>query len=159
MSANNHTYRVRMTWTGNTGKGTVRPAAYSRNHEIVVEGKPVIPASSDPAFRGDPTRYNPEELLVAALSDCHMLWYLDMCARQGIVVTAYVDDAEGFMTENEDGSGQFTQVILHPQITLVDTSQQELADAQHHLAHELCFIARSVNFPVTVEPVYCSSLS
>lgn len=154
MSGHNHTYRIQVTWTGNTGNGTVRPNGYSRDHEIAADGKIVIPASSDPAFNGDPTRYNPEELLVAALSECHMLWYLSRCAKHGVTVTAYVDNTEGVMEENPDGSGQFTQVVLRPQITLANPDQRDLADAQHHEAHEMCFIARSVNFPVTVEPTY-----
>lgn len=154
MSGRNHTYRVQVTWTGNTGSGTARPSSYSRNHEIAADGKVVIAASSDPAFRGDPSRYNPEELLVAALSDCHMLWYLGLCAGAGIVVTAYEDIATGTMVEHRDGSGEFTEVTLHPHITLQNPDQQEAADALHHEAHAMCFIARSVNFPVTVEASY-----
>ncbi len=154
MSAHNHTYQVQVTWTGNTGSGTARPAAYSRNHEITAIGKPMIVGSSDPAFRGDPARWNPEELMVVALSQCHMLWYLGLCAKHGVVVTAYTDAAEGTMREHADGSGEFTQVILRPRITLANPADRDLADARHHEAHEMCFIARSVNFPVHVEATY-----
>lgn len=149
-----HEYHVSVHWTGNTGSGTNTPAGYSRDHEVAAEGKPAIAASSDPAFRGDAARWNPEELLVASLSQCHMLWYLGLCARAGIVVTAYEDAATGVMTENADGSGEFREVVLHPRIALADVSQQAAADDLHHQAHEMCFIARSVDFPVTVSAEY-----
>jgi len=156
MSGKNHHYPVTVTWTGNTGDGTAVPNGYSKDHEISGDGKPVIPTSSDPAFRGDPARWNPEELLVASLSQCHMLWFLSRCAKYGVVVTAYVDHAEGVMIEDRDGGGRFSSVVLRPEITLAAGADQERADAQHHAAHELCFIANSVNFPVTVEPIYRS---
>lgn len=154
MTNNTHTYQVEVQWTGNSGQGTASPAAYSRNHEIRAAQKPVIEASSDPAFRGDPTRYNPEELLVASLSECHMLWFLGLCAKHKIVVTAYNDAAEGTMIEHSDGSGEFTNAILRPQIQLADEADEERADALHHEAHHMCFIARSVNFDVAVEATY-----
>lgn len=154
MAAKEHHYPVTVTWTGNTGTGTARMTGYARNHEISVKGKPVIPASSDPAFRGDPERWNPEELLVASLSECHMLWYLSTSVRNKQVVTGYVDHAEGLMIEDEHGSGRFERVVLRPTITLAPGSDVELADSLHHTAHEMCFIARSVNFPTTVEATY-----
>ena len=139
-------------WTGNTGQGTSAYAAYSRNHEVGAPGKiGPIWGSSDPAFRGDPARYNPEELLLAALSACHMLATLHLCADAGIVVTDYIDRAEGQMKENADGSGEFTRVVLRPRLTISDPGRApELAEI-HHRAHELCFIARSVNFEVACE--------
>ena len=106
-----HPYPVEVRWTGNTGEGTASYKTYDRSHEISVPGKPIIPGSSDPAFRGDPTRYNPEELLVASLSTCHMLWYLHLCADANIVVTEYRDDPIGIMTQTKDGGGRFTEVI------------------------------------------------
>ena len=118
MTAQQHRYATTVTWTGNPGGGTNRRGNHSRNHEIAVEGKPAIPASSDPAFRGDPTRYNPEDLLVASLSACHMLWFLSLCGKAGIAVTGYVDHAEGTMEETPDGGGHFTLVVLRPEITL-----------------------------------------
>lgn len=154
MSEKSHTYQVNVIWTGNTGAGTTSPAAYSRSHEISAEGKPTIVGSSDPAFRGDPARWNPEEFMVVALSQCHMLWYLGLCAKHGIVVTAYEDAASGTMQEHRDGSGEFTEVVLHPRITLADISRREEADALHEEAHHMCFIARSVSFPVAVEADY-----
>lgn len=114
----------------------------------------MIAGSSDPGFRGDPTRWNPEELMVVALSQCHMLWYLGLCAKHGIVITEYEDDASGTMHEHPDGSGEFTEVTLHPRITLADMSRRDDAEALHEEAHHMCFIARSVNFPVTVEASY-----
>ena len=150
--SNQHHYKTTLEWTGNTGSGTSSYRAYSRNHVVSVANKEDILCSSDPSFRGDPSRYNPEELLVASLSSCHMLWYLHLCAVNNIVVIAYKDNAEGTMQENEDGSGDFTGVILHPVVTVADTSMQERAVALHHEANRLCFIARSVKFPVTHQP-------
>ncbi len=147
-----HRYRVRLRWTGNKGEGTVSYRAYSRAHELSAQGKPAIDGSSDPAFRGDATRWNPEELLVAALSACHQLSYLHLCADAGIVVTAYEDEAEGVMVEQAGGAGQFERVVLRPLVTVAAGSDAEKARALHHVAHEKCFIARSVNFPVTHEP-------
>ncbi len=147
-----HTYRLTTTWTGNTGRGTADYGAYARDHEITAPGKSApIPGCSDPAFRGDASRYNPEELLVASLSACHMLWVLHLCAHAGIVITEYSDDASGTMTESADGAGQFTRVVLRPRMTIADASRIEEAMAVHERAHELCFIARSVNFPVEHE--------
>ena len=147
-----HTYRVMVTWTGNTGTGTATYRGYSRNHDLKVEAKPTISASSDPVFRGDRTRWNPEELLVAALSSCHQLAYLHLCADSGIVVTAYHDHAEGVMREDADGGGHFERVVLRPNVTITDASKADLARELHHRAHDLCFIARSVNFDVACEP-------
>jgi organic hydroperoxide reductase OsmC/OhrA len=150
-----HHYQLTATWTGNLGSGTSDYRAYSREYEIAVPGgqkRVPIPGSSDPAFRGDGSRYNPEELLVAALSGCHMLWVLHLCAEAGIVVTAYEDSPIGTMHENQDGSGEFTAVVLHPRMTIADGSQIEQARSLHHRAHQMCFIARSVNFRVSHEP-------
>jgi organic hydroperoxide reductase OsmC/OhrA len=145
----NHLFRVRSTWTGNRGTGTSGYRDYSRNHEVSGAGKSeVIAGSSDPAFRGDGSRYNPEELLVASLSACHMLWLLHLCADAGISVISYTDDAVGTMSENEDGSGEFIRVVLHPRMVIANAAQIEQARALHHEAHEMCFIARSVKFPV-----------
>jgi organic hydroperoxide reductase OsmC/OhrA len=149
-----HTYAVQMTWTGNLGTGTSSYRAYSRNHEIQAEGKPMIPGSSDPAFRGDPTRYNPEELLVVSLSTCHLLWYLHLCATAGIVVVDYTDDPVGTMVETEDGGGHFTEVTLRPQAVLKAGADLQLAKQLHDQAHQMCFIANSVNFPVRCVPTF-----
>jgi organic hydroperoxide reductase OsmC/OhrA len=147
-----HRYAVTVRWTGNTGTGTSAYRAYTRNHEIYGEGKPAIPGSSDPHFRGDRTRWNPEELLVAALSACHQLTYLHLCADAGVIVTAYEDAAQGVMVESADGGGQFTSVVLHPKVTIRAGSNTELANSLHEKAHALCFIARSVSFNVEAEP-------
>ncbi len=154
MSTNTHTYALTVGWTGNTGEGTARPNAYSKNHVVRAAGRPEILGSSDPAFNGDPDRYNPEELLVAALSQCHMLWFLSRCAKHGVVVTAYVDDATGTMVEHRDGGGEFVNVTLRPRITLASPADPALLARLHEESHHLCFIARSVNFPVEVEAVY-----
>ncbi|BAI75812.1 OsmC-family protein like (plasmid) [Azospirillum sp. B510] len=152
MAHREHRYAVRLDWTGNLGTGTSAYRAYSRDHALCAGTKPAIPATSDPAFRGDPARWNPEELLVGALSSCHQLWYLHLCSAAGIVVTAYSDDAEGLMAEEADGAGQFTAVLLRPRVTLAPGSDADAALALHHQAAEKCFIARSVNFPVRHEP-------
>jgi organic hydroperoxide reductase OsmC/OhrA len=141
-------------WTGNQGSGTSAYRAYSRNHEISAAGKPVVPASSDPAFNGDPGRYNPEDLLVASLSGCHMLWYLHLCAENKVVVLEYLDNASGTMEETAGGGGRFVEVTLHPSITVTAQSDLDTARRLHHDAHEKCFIAGSVNFPVRVQPEF-----
>jgi organic hydroperoxide reductase OsmC/OhrA len=147
-----HRHSITVGWSGNLGTGTSDYGAYSRDHEIGAKGKPNIHGSSDPAFRGDPSRWNPEELLVASLSACHMLWYLHLAADHQIIVTAYTDQAEGVMEERPDGSGRFMRVVLRPTVTVVTGSDTERAHALHHVAHEKCFVANSVNFPVACEP-------
>jgi organic hydroperoxide reductase OsmC/OhrA len=149
-----HHYSITTTWTGNRGAGTKDYRAYARDHEIFAEGKSAtVPGSSDKKFRGDAARYNPEELLVAALSACHMLSFLHLCAVAGIVVTDYRDTATGTMAEHTDGTGELTRVTLHPHVVI--TSPERIAEAAelHAKAHHMCFIARSVNFPVEHEPV------
>lgn len=148
-----HTYTTTLKWTGNLGTGTSGYRAYSRNHEVGGEGKMLpIPCSSDPAFRGDGTKYNPEELLVGSLAACHMLWMLHLCADRGITVTAYEDEPVGTMAVHPDGSGEFTRVVLRPRLTLDDPSLAAEIEALHAKAHALCFIARSVNFEVRCQP-------
>ena len=143
-----HQYNLTLKWTGNKGTGTSDYRAYERSHTICVDGKTEISVSSDPAFRGDKTKYNPEEFLVAAISSCHMLSYLHLCAVAGVVVTDYVDHATGIMVETPNGSGHFTEVTLNPIVTVTEISMIEKANELHKKANELCFIANSVNFPV-----------
>jgi organic hydroperoxide reductase OsmC/OhrA len=147
-----HRYSVSVTWTGNLRNGTSGHREYSRDYDIGVEGKAVIHGSADPAFRGDRSRWNPEELRVASLSACHKLWYLHLAAEAGIVVTTYADRAEGAMEVGRDGVGRFKRVVLRPTVTLTPGSDVERARALHKPAHEKCFIANSVNFPVECEP-------
>lgn len=146
-----HSYATDLVWTGNRGEGTSGYRAYDRAYEISVAGKPAIPGSSDPHFRGDATRYNPEELLVASLSACHMLWFLHLCADAGIRVERYTDSATGAMQETADGGGHFTEVVLRPAVRIAGDVAHTRIDALHERAHELCFIAQSVNFPVRCE--------
>lgn len=148
-----HHYKTTTKWVGNRGQGTANYRAYDRNHDISVEGRPDILCSSDPAFRGDTSRHNPEILLVASLSGCHMLWYLHLCADNNIVITEYIDEATGTMEENKDGSGQFVEVTLNPRVTVADKSMIGKANELHHKANQMCFIARSVKFPVHHKPV------
>lgn len=159
MAGKTHSYPIRMRWTGNTGQGTREYLGYQRTHEYSVEGKPVIPGSSDPAFHGDRTRYNPEELLVMSISSCHMLWYLHLCAEEKIVVVDYVDDAIGTMVEDAERGGFFTEVILRPEVTLAAGSDVALAESLHDRAHHLCFVANSVNFPVRCVPALRSAVA
>ena len=148
-----HHFAASVTWTGNQGTGTSTYRAYSRNYEVMGDGKSaMIAGSSAPAFRGDKTRYNPEDLLVASLSACHMLWVLHLCAEAKITVVEYVDTASGTMTLNADGSGQFSEVVLRPRITVMEAERQGDVAAINERAHHLCFIARSVNCPVRYEP-------
>lgn len=147
-----HEYTVQVKWTGNRGSGTSSYRAYSRDHEILADGKRPVPGSADPAFRGDPTRYNPEDTLVSSLSACHMLWYLHLCADAGIQVTDYVDDAWGVMMQDADGGGRFERVVLRPRIVITAEEHRDRALELHARAHKLCFIANSVNFPVECEP-------
>lgn len=152
MSKKEHSYYLNLQWTGNKGKGTANYRAYERTYQIEASGKPVIFGSSDPAFRGDRNKYNPEELFVAAISSCHLLWYLHLCADAGVVVINYCDSPIGKMNETQNGSGSFTEVILKPQVTIATESNKDRATQLHHKAHEFCFIANSVNFPIICQP-------
>lgn len=147
-----HHYHTSITWTGNRGEGTSSYRNYYRDYIISIENKPDISGSSDPLFRGDATRHNPEELLLASLSACHMLWYLHLCADAGIIVSNYVDHASGEMILNADGSGRFKEVILSPEVVILNPSDIDQAIELHHKANAMCFIASSVNFPVIHQP-------
>jgi organic hydroperoxide reductase OsmC/OhrA len=148
-----HEYRVTNRWTGNLGTGTSGYRAYSRNHEIGGDGKAAaVPGSSDPLFRGDPARYNPEELVVGAISACHMLWVLHRCADAGIVIREYFDEAIGQVVEQPDGSGEFTRVVLRPRMTIDDIGRAGEAREIHARVHEVCAVARSMNFEIAIEP-------
>ncbi|HEV2519153.1 MAG TPA: OsmC family protein [Thermoplasmata archaeon] len=142
-----HSYRIEVRWTGNRGSGTSAYDAYGRDHTIQAATKPILLGSSDPAFRGDPSRYNPEELLVAALASCHMLSYLHLCTLRSIRVVEYTDTADGTMQLHPDGSGAFTHVTLHPHV-VISSGDAERARSLHDEAHRVCYIAGSVNFPV-----------
>ena len=148
-----HHYTVTVTWTGNTGPGTADYLAYNRSFELEADGKHAIAGSSDPVFRGDPGRWNPEQLLVGSLAACHKLWFLHLAAVSGIVVREYVDHAEGTMrTTPGADTGRFERVTLHPEVTISPDSDPALAESLHAEARRRCFIANSVNFPVRCEP-------
>ena len=148
-----HRYEVRSTWTGDRGTGTSGYRDYDRAVTIEVAGKPELLASSDKPFRGDPSRWNPEDLLLAALSECHLLSYLHACVTRGVVVTDYVDEASGVMVLDGRGGGAFREVVLRPRVRVAAASMIDAAIEAHHQAHEWCFIANSVNFEVRIEPV------
>ncbi len=148
-----HSYNVRVNWTGNDGIGTKTYRSYRRDHTIGCVGKPLLAGSSDPTFRGDPTRHSPEDLLVASIAACHMLWYLHFCATNQVIVLEYSDAASGWMEESADGAGAFSRVLLRPSVTVAADSDAEMARALHADAHRFCFIAKSLNFPIALEPV------
>lgn len=148
-----HHYRATITWTGNKGTGTDHYQNYERSHNIIIENKAIIEGSSDPAFRGDKSLHNPEDMLLSSLSSCHMLWYLHFCSVNNVIVINYNDTAEGIMLEENDGKGRFTEVTLHPNVTVQNQDMVELAIALHKKASEYCFIANSVNFPVIHKPI------
>lgn len=151
MADREHKYHVSVQWTGNQGSGTSGYRQYGRDHLIRSGTKQEILGSSDPAFLGDATRWNPEDLLVASASACHKLWYLHLCADAGIHVLDYVDNAEGTMIDNSN-EGRFTEIVLHPHVVIRSNDDLELAASLHHTAHEKCYIANSVNFPIRCEP-------
>lgn len=147
-----HHYAVTVAWTGNRGAGTSGYREYGREHTITAAGKVSIEASADRSFHGNADRWNPEELLLAALSECHLMSYLHVAVRHGVVVVGYTDDATGTMVQTEDGGGHFTEAVLRPRVTVQDPGQVDLAQSLHAEAASLCFIAASVNFPVRHEP-------
>jgi organic hydroperoxide reductase OsmC/OhrA len=150
-----HRYALTVEWTGNLGAGTRSYQSYSRDHAIHVSGKPSIDGSSDPAFRGDATRHNPEDLFLASLSACHMLWYLHLCSANGLVVNRYRDTASGTLSLKADGSGAFSNVTLAPEVVLaagIDEHARQRAIELHEAAHHMCFLANSVAFEINVEP-------
>lgn len=149
----NHTYKPTLEWTGNTGPGTVNYRSYERSYVVQAAEKADILGSSDPAFRGDRTRWNPEDLFVASVSSCHQLWYLHLCSTAGIVVLEYRDDPIGTMIEEDDGSGRFSGVLLQPRVRVSADSDRAKAMELHHAAHSMCFIANSVACPITTEAV------
>ncbi len=148
-----HNYKATVKWTGNKGKGTSNYKEFERCHTIFIEKKPDILCSSDPAFRGDRTKYNPEELLLSSLSACHMLWYLHLCSESNVIITEYSDEATGIMTETSNGRGYFSEVNLNPKTKVTEGSMIKKAIELHKKANELCFIANSVNFKVNHSPI------
>jgi len=151
MDLSRHEYHISLDWTGNRGTGTENYRGYGRDHVVRSAGLPDLPGTADPTFHGDKDRWNPEQLLLAALSQCHMLSYLHIAVTHGVIVTGYSDSATGLLRLNRDNSGEFVRAILRPAVNLADEAQRELADSLHEEANKVCFIARSVNFPVLHE--------
>lgn len=143
-----HHYKAAITWTGNKGVGTKGYKSYERSHTISIDNKETILASSDVAFLGDSTKHNPEDLLLSSISGCHMLWYLHLCAVNGIIVVDYKDDASGTMEENSENGGRFVEVVLRPSVVITDEAKIDKANELHKEANKMCFIANSCNFPV-----------
>jgi organic hydroperoxide reductase OsmC/OhrA len=154
MTGKQHRYRPTVVWAGNTGAGTANYKAYERAHVISAPGKADILGSSDATFRGDAARWNPEDMLVASASSCHMLWYLHLCATSGVIVLDYRDEPEGLMVEEANGSGAFTRIVLRPHVRLDATSSEEKARALHAEAHGMCFVANSLTCEIEIEPSF-----
>ncbi len=150
--AHEHNYKITTEWTGNTGEGTKNVRTYDRSHTVTIPGKPELFLTTDNPHVGDKSKLNPEDLLVSAISSCHLLSYLYLCSMEGIVVMAYTDQATGIMIENASGGGSFKEVVLNPIFHLADESMVERAIELHHKAHEICYIANSVNFEVKCNP-------
>jgi organic hydroperoxide reductase OsmC/OhrA len=148
MAGMNHHYNAQIIWDGNRGEGTADYKSYGREYRVLIDGRPELAGSADPTFRGDPARHNPEDLFLAAISSCHLLSYLAVCAWEGIRVVAYRDDAKGTMVTDASGSGKFKQVTLHPVVTIADPAHAERAMALHEKAHQTCFIANSCSVPI-----------
>ncbi len=148
-----HEYKSIINWKGNRGEGTVSYRNYDRNYEVIIDGKSeIIQGSSDPAFLGDASKYNPEDLFLSSIASCHMLWYLHLCAVNGIILMTYSDSSIGIMEEDQHGKGMFTDVILHPEITITDKQSISKAIELHSEANKMCFIANSLNFRVKHKP-------
>lgn len=148
-----HNYKLTTVWTGNTGSGTKNVRSYDRSHTVAIQGKPELFLTTDNPAVGDKSKLNPEDLLVTAISSCHMLSYLYVCAMEGIVITSYTDHATGIMIEQANGSGSFKEVTLNPIFCVADENMIEKAIELHHKAHEICYIANSVNFDVKCNPI------
>jgi organic hydroperoxide reductase OsmC/OhrA len=147
-----HHYTALITWTGNMGTGTSGYTKYERSHLIQSGDKAVIEASSDAPFRGDISKHNPEDLFLSSIASCHMLWYLHLCADNGVVVKSYIDKPHGIMQTFANGSGNFSGITLHPLVEVTEASMVETAIGLHHSAHQMCFLANSVNFEIFIEP-------
>lgn len=148
-----HNYKVRAEWTGNKGEGTKNVRSYDRSHTVTIQGKPELHLTTDNPAVGDKTKLNPEDLLVSAISSCHMLSYLYVCALEGIVITSYTDNATGIMIEEASGGGSFKEVNLYPICHVQNEQMIDKAIELHHKAHEICYIANSVNFEVKCNPI------
>jgi len=152
MNNGEHHYSAHLIWDGNRGDGTATYAGYGRQYRVLIDGKPELQGTADVAFRGDADRFNPEDLFLAAISSCHMLSYLALCAKYGIRVVAYEDAATGIMKEDGKGGGRFEEVVLHPVVTVAEEAQVERAMKLHERAHETCFIANSCRVPIHHRP-------
>ena len=153
MTGKTHEYAATLVWDGNTGTGTTSYDGYGRQYRLLIAGKPELRGSADPMFRGDGGVHNPEDLFLAAISSCHMLSYLALCARKRINVLVYEDHATAVMSFDSRGGGKFDEVTLHPKVTIADISQRDLALHLHEAAHEVCFIANSCSVPIRHEAV------
>lgn len=148
-----HHYQSLIKWTGNKGKGTTSYTSYERSYDVIIENKPRLKGSADPAFRGKAELHNPEDLLLASISSCHMLWYLHFCSTNKITVIDYQDNATAKMVETPEGKGHFTEAVLNPEVVILEKDKISLAESLHQKANEFCFIANSCNFPIQHNPI------
>lgn len=146
-----HEFAARLVWDGNLGEGTSSYKSYGRQYRAQVAGKPDLAGSADPAFRGDPDKHNPEDLFLVSIAACHMLFYLSLCARNGIRVVAYEDDVRGTLRVDPSGGGRFEEVTLRPRVRIASEEDRTRALELHETAHELCFIANSCSAPIRHE--------
>lgn len=147
-----HRYATRIIWTGDRGSGTSSYTSYGRDYRVLVDGKPELLGSADVAFRGEPDRHNPEDLFLAAVAACHMLSYLSLCARQGVRVLSYEDEASGTLVLHPEGGGRFDAIVLNPVVVIAEGSDEALALRLHDEAHRRCFIANSCSVPIRHRP-------
>lgn len=147
----NHLFKATLNWSSNKKQEETISKFYNKSHQIKIEGKPVLDISAAKAFKGDPSLYNPEDLLLSSLVSCHMMSYLYVCSQNGIEVLEYSDNAEATLEVSPDGSGRFTEVRLKPKVKISNPDKVELALELHTKANKLCFIANSCNFPVLHE--------
>jgi len=145
-------FNSRIQWTGNTGTGTSSYQGYLRTWDIAVPGKPIVHCSNDPHLGGDPSLMNPEDLLLSAVSACHMLWYLHFASENNVVVESYIDKPKGLGETERSGRGRFLSIELSPSITLANDADLQLAESLHERVHDYCFIARSLSCPVYCRP-------
>ncbi len=154
MKARPHEFTAAVRWTGNRGQGTASYRGYDRTWDIATASKAIVHCSNDPLLGGDPSKHNPEDLLLASLSSCHMLWYLHLASDAGIAVHAYSDNPVGLGETLANGAGRFVSATLRPRVVVPTGTDLRRAAELHHEVHRFCFIARSVNFPVAYEPSF-----
>lgn len=145
--ASNHIFKATLNWKPKEGENTQNPRNYTRDHEVKITDKKLLQLSAAKSFRGDTNLLNPEDLLLSAITSCHMMSYLYVCSQNQVEILSYSDNSEGILEVVGDG-GSFERVDLNPVVTIKNPKDIELAKELHTKANELCFIANSCNFPI-----------